>query len=119
MSVDPVREVAFIEERNRWLAARGLLRQRGERPGEHVKRLADFCRTVSTIGGGSGDKDWARNILRDHAAGIRLPRASLAMAMEAHHVSTLPQFGSARLDARKASGTPRTHSQDAVTEVDF
>lgn len=119
MSVDPVRDVAFIEERNRWMAAHGLLRQRGERVTDHLKRLAAFRRTVAQIGGGAGDKDWARNILRDHAAGIRIPQASLSLAMAALHVDALPPFGSARLDARKVAGVPLSHSRDSVAEVDF
>lgn len=116
-------DVVWIEDRNRWLGARGLLRNSGERPGAHVVRLAEFCRGLGKIGAGHSGMDWAKRIVRDHARGVRIYRASLELARQALKLDALPEFGSARVD-RKREAAPVEHRNHAargraVAEVDF
>lgn len=116
-------DVVWIEERNRWLAERGLLRLPGERPGAHVARLAEFCRGVGKIGFAPASTDWAKRIVRDHARGVRIHRASLGLARQALKLDVLPEFGSARVDRKREAGPveQRDHAarSRAVAEVEF
>lgn len=76
MSVERVREQARA-----WLLAQGLV-QRGERPSEVMRRLAEWRATLPRLARPE-PRQWARDLVARYQAGERLQRMQVTLAHEA------------------------------------